>query len=243
MKIVTTVRTLNEQENISAFYSCYAAWVDKILVADGGSTDDTVRRAKTYKKIAVRNFTEKVTKNGVWRNPQGKHINFLLDWAFEEEQADWVIFDDCDCFPNYLLQSMGRHLFETAELNGYTAIYAHRLYIYMDKYFPGMNAPGQSIWAWSKNSGIRASLRDPIYYELLNMPAEEQGLKLEHPYVLLHKAWPDEATIQRKQNFYEKIRGIPQDHPLKFGGQLASLPPYARVDTPPLYEIPEEEKE
>ncbi|GAH78398.1 unnamed protein product, partial [marine sediment metagenome] len=45
MKIMATTRTRNEEKNIARFVMSYQ-WADKVLIADGGSTDDTVKIAK-----------------------------------------------------------------------------------------------------------------------------------------------------------------------------------------------------
>jgi hypothetical protein len=113
------------------------------------------------------------------------------------------------------------------------AIFAYRLYIYKDKYFPRMNDPGQSLWAWSRRCKIRATERNPANLNLKNMPPSDKTLRIDHPYVLLHNSWPTEAAVQEKMRHYKAVRNAPQEHPLRFGGELAELPSYARVDTPP----------
>ncbi len=57
--IIAMVRTRNEEMNIGAFCESYQGIADKILVADGGSNDDTVEIALGYPKVKVRNFTER----------------------------------------------------------------------------------------------------------------------------------------------------------------------------------------
>ena len=88
MKIVATCRTLNEEKNIERFCMSYT-WVDKVLIADGGSTDRTKEIANLFYNVEVRDFSERVERNGVWRNPHGKHINFLIDWA--KEEGAWIV--------------------------------------------------------------------------------------------------------------------------------------------------------
>ena len=49
----------------------------------------------------------------VWSPHEGQYdivTAFLIDWA-EEEGADWIIFDDCDCIPNYKMKKLGRLIF------------------------------------------------------------------------------------------------------------------------------------
>jgi len=54
MKIFATVRTRNEKEHIEKFCESYSQFVDTILVADGGSTDDTVLIASKYPKVKIK---------------------------------------------------------------------------------------------------------------------------------------------------------------------------------------------
>jgi glycosyltransferase involved in cell wall biosynthesis len=82
MKIVATVRTLNEESNIRKFCESYSQFADSILIADGGSTDNTVLLASEYSKVDVDYFMDVVEcDGGFFRNPDGPHIQFLIDWA------------------------------------------------------------------------------------------------------------------------------------------------------------------
>ncbi len=243
MKILALVKTRNEAGVIGVFCHSYL-WTDGILVADGGSTDKTIEDTQKYDIVQARNYEEKLYRGGkwlysptgekekyqggTWFNPSGKMTNFLLDWA-EEEGADWVILDDCDCHPNYKLRENAKHFINIAETEGYTAIFAYRLHIYgYDKYFPDLNKPGQSLWAWKLNSGIRANPESIIGPGMCNIPSIATQLVLDHPYVLLHYAWPTEGVVSEKLEFYRTISNPETKHPLEYGGKLAPLPDYAR---------------
>ena len=89
MKIVAMVRTRNEENNIERFCRSYD-WVDEILVADGGSTDSTVKLACSFSNVRVRSFLGRtLMDNNLWRNPAGEHINFLIEWAEELDAGVW----------------------------------------------------------------------------------------------------------------------------------------------------------
>jgi len=225
MKIVVCVRTLNEEKNIRRFMESYQ-WADKILVADSGSWDRTVEIAREYDNASVYHFTEKVYGKGYSRPPHGKHINALLRKAIYQDDADWVIFDDCDCVPNYLLRLNGRNLLEN--LIGNDVVFAYRMYMYGDgMWFPDMSIPGQSLWAWRSDSCIWASEIDPLKHELLNVP--KVGEMLDFPYTLMHYFAPDEETIQKKLAFYNKYKPQESAHPLDFCGKPEPLPEWARI--------------
>src|SRR5690349_6931588 len=103
MKICVAVRVRDEERNIERFCANYA-WADSILIADGGSQDKTKELALQYPNVKIRDFHEQVLmKHKMVRNPHGQHLNFLIDWAFAEDGADWIIMDDADCFPNYMV--------------------------------------------------------------------------------------------------------------------------------------------
>lgn len=231
MKIVVTVRTRNEAKNIDRFCQCYA-WADHILVADGGSEDDTVERAKQYPNVKVANFGLKVHRGDYWRNPHGQHINFLIDWALDHA-CDWIIFDDCDCVPMVELQRLLRHILENTRAD---IITLYRLYIWgEDKYLPTMNKPGQSLYAWRSSVPVRAREDDPWQHHI-NIPKLpvlaldlDPVLALDYSFCCLHYFSPDEETVNRKLKFYHESGELPGvQHPLANGGPLEKLPDWAR---------------
>ncbi|KYK25803.1 hypothetical protein AYK26_07675 [Euryarchaeota archaeon SM23-78] len=227
MKIITTTRVRNESKNIERFCKAYW-WVDKILIADGGSEDNTLLLANQFPNVKTENFKVKIYgENNLWRNPHGRHMNFLFTWA-KREGADWIIFDDCDCVPTTSLQNNARLLFETIKEK---LVFAYRLYVYGEnQYFPRMNDPGKSIWAWRSDLGIYASEKDPWVHRI-EFSYEEPRLELEPPLALLHFFAPNEDEIRRKMNFY-KLSGQHPDirHPKEYGGEIVKLPTWAKYE-------------
>lgn len=198
MKIVSLVRTLNEEKNIARFCKSYS-WADKILVADGGSTDDTVSIAKTFPNVDVRLFDEWVYgDNGTKRNPEGRHINFLINWAYDEK-CDWMTLEDCDCFPSKKLQESARTFFDFAERSELLCIKLQRVYLYgKDQWFS--NNKTNINWAWKPKTGIIVDEHDPWGIITLNVPLD--GYTLFPPYVVLHDFSPTPEIGQAKMDFY-----------------------------------------
>jgi hypothetical protein len=231
MKVVATCRTRDEEYNIAKFCNSYR-WADKVLIADGGSEDNTKIIASCYPNVEVRDFEDRIiSSSGLWRNPYGKHINFLIDWA-EEEGADWMIFDDCDCRPNSYLKEDYRSIMKNNRNKDF--IYVTRLYLWgEDKHFPKLATPSgkwtPSIWAWRLSSGFRFKEDNPWKTELEFRPKAHERLDLETPpYCLLHYAWPNEEILKKKIEFYTTIKEIANmEHPMKFGGKLEPLPDWA----------------
>lgn len=218
MKIVAAVRTLNEARNVADFCAAYD-WADMVLVADGGSTDETVRIAEHFPNVWVREFEERVDLgDGYLMNPQGQHLNFLIDWAVEEG-TDWIVFDDCDCTPNPALKRDGREILESVER---PVVGAFRLHLWgSDQYFPKMSLEmgeiGTSLWAWRPGQYEIRGNDENDQLELVDVPPYDDKARFNldgPPYCLLHRSWPDEETIARKWAFY-KARNIPVTHPLK----------------------------
>ena len=197
MKIVIICRTRDEEHNIDRFIKSYW-WADQILIADGGSEDNTIAIAQTYPNVCVRKFTERIPMdNKYWRNPQGDHINFLNDWA-KEERADWIILDDCDCVPNKNLQEEGREILAECE---FEFAYAVRLYLWKtNKYFPQMSEPIKkgkvetSLWAWKAYSQM-TFLNTINTYTFHPRPKLRERLNIYPPSCLLHFSLTDEKKL------------------------------------------------
>lgn len=234
MKVIVAVRTRNEEANIERFCRAYA-WADAILVADGGSVDNTVALTTKFPNVLVSQFEERVySQAGPWRNPHGKHINFLIDSALELK-PDWIVFDDCDCIPNGHLRKEARRLFQSVSLTSRpdtkAAIFAYRLFLgERETYYPDLNSAGQSLWAWRPAlANIRAQEDNAWVQWMTGVPPMKRRTLLAEPYILLHRVWPDELTITRKVEFYRRTGEIPNaSHPNQFAGRAVPLPDWAR---------------
>ena len=232
MKIATLVRTKNEERNIERFCFSYS-FADAVLVADGGSTDNTIEIANSFRNVKVKHYKEKLIRNGLWRNPHGKHINFLLDWA-EEEKADWVIFDDCDCVPNFYWRERVRESLELLNDWHKNFAYVTRLYIYgRDKHFEKMAKHAgvwmQGLYAWRIGS-IRADESDPWIHKFDRLPDEGEIERFLPPNFLLHYFAPSSEIEKEKRDFYINIGQHPAlvPHQETYGTPIA-LPEYAKL--------------
>ena len=223
MKIVVIARTLNEEINVDRFCNCYQ-WADKILIADGGSSDDTVSKSRKWNKVVVQDFSVRVTlSDGFFYNPRGEHVNFLIDWA-KDEQADWIIFDDIDCVPSLDLQLHARNLIDSL-CESY--IFAYLMFVLgQDKWFPNMNRAGQSLWAWQPKYNDVYAKEDS---NTLSMIIPQNSIvMLEHPYALLHYFYPDEQTLQRKKAQYVQTGEVNETYnPMTQFGPIEQLPSWA----------------
>jgi glycosyltransferase involved in cell wall biosynthesis len=228
-RVAVIVRARNEERNIERFIRGYPTF--PILVADGGSTDATLAICASHPNVTVRPFHDLVERNGVSRNPEGEHINFLIDWA-TADGYDWVIYDDCDCVPNYLLRDMAPTLFQSEQAD---AVFAVRIYLYLGQgHLARMCQPGKagvyeaSLWAWRTNQGFRARLGDPFMVDLPLTGRRWKVHELMPPVCLLHDSWPTEAEVERKRKFYQAIwPHATVQKPLDFGGPLLPLPEWA----------------
>jgi hypothetical protein len=209
-------------------------WVDQILVADGGSLDNTIEIAESMPKTQVRKFEGRTQmKNNIWRNPEGPHLNFLKNWA-EDEGADWILSDDCDCFPNYHLKQNTRNLLENT---GFDWIYTVRLYLWKNNtHFPDMAMPGAGhkewaagLWGWKVDvhPHFETTAMAHTWTPQVNDP--QKRLNLLPPYCLLHTTWVDDEALEKNLTFYRESGQSPTiQHPLKYAGRMEELPKWAR---------------
>ena len=232
MRIVVTVRCRNEERNIWRFCASYR-WADAVLIADGGSTDRSLRIAAGFDNVTVRPFPEVVHSGTSIRNPEGRHTNFLFAWA-EEEGADWIIFDDMDCVPNTAFRLAARGLLEAAEADSCEVAFAVRLYLFGEgQHFPHLAKPAvqhkawePSLWAWRASLGVRSGDEDWN----LSMPALHVRRRRDilPPLCLLHRPWPDEEALARKMALYNGSPvGAKLNDPRNWAGPLERLPEWA----------------
>ncbi|MCK5346821.1 MAG: hypothetical protein KAR20_25610, partial [Candidatus Heimdallarchaeota archaeon] len=204
-------------------------FADLILLADGGSVDDTIKIAKEFPNVKIRMFLPFVKlAEGHVRNPDWKHINFLIEWA-EEEGADWIQFEDCDTNPNYLLARDARMLMEFAEA---PVVKAVQMFLWENnQYFPDMGHPNKApiwqagIWAWKPELGLRAWGAMPHYHfkngeaDVMYDFTKEASIDLMPPYCRLHSCWEDPVAAKAHAKMYVDSGLIKEvDFPTEFAG-------------------------
>lgn len=229
MKIIVIVRTKNEETTIEKFCSAYQ-WANRILVADGGSTDSTIEIAQRQPKTFVRKFNKTIPlNNGIVRNPSGEHINYLIEWA-SLYKPEWIIFDDCDCTPNSELIRNGRHILETTTKN---YVFATRLFLWGEtEHFPVLAKPygdwSPGLWAWRRSTCLTFKTNYTNHtHELMKKIPEEDVEMLMPPYCLLHRPWPTEEATAKKVKYYRTSGELPiYEHPLSVY-KKESLPEWA----------------
>ncbi len=242
MKIIALIRTLNEADKIDACCQAYQ-FCDEILIADGGSTDGTIELALKYQKVMVRNYENKVQLNsGIWRNPDGPHLNFLYDWG-RERGADWLISQDCDQRPNYYLKQNARSIMETTTKDFIMPV---QIFLWGNAlWFPNLSRSEQvkdhgrkvddkwlhGIWAHRASINLKVIDKMPHYEFSLDgttsiRPPDETGNAeiVDPPNCYIHFGWETLEETDAMIDYYKKSGLISEmSHPLKFGGPVYEL--------------------
>jgi hypothetical protein len=233
IKIVATIRTLNEEKNIAKCCASYSSFCDLVLIADGGSTDMTVEIASSYPKVKVLHYDEVVEcKNGIKRNPDYKHLMFLWDHAIAEG-ADWIISQDCDQRPNKFLKQNARTIMQGTKKD---FILVTQVFLWGDNaYFPDLSRNGsnwwQGLWAWRANINLKVIDKMPHFeftfdgknfIDLNELPNRCE--RTQPPNCFMHFGWGSPEEIQVQMNYYKTSGLIPRiRNPLDYGGKLLQL--------------------
>lgn len=234
MKIIATCRTRNDEKIIGRYCEAYQNIADVILIADGGSTDQTVEVAKSYPRVEVIHFDKQMkVNNDIKINPQGKHVNFLFQ-AARQRGADWITFDDSDCVPNFMLQNDARRYMRDAEER---AIFLRRIYFWGEKdIFPKLHAPNTSLWAFRSDLRIMAGESDPWHLHMkwnphIDLsPLRPEAKHIELPHCLLHFSWPSPEEADAKVKWYRESGVQPScAHPLQWAGPTEPAAWFMRV--------------
>jgi hypothetical protein len=206
-KIYMLLRTRDEERNIRRFCEKHPSEnVDKIIVSDGLSEDKTVEIAQTFSNTCFHPFFEIVYgDHGLFRQPEGKHLCFMSDWAIKEGATaeDWLVLDDCDSYPTEAMVRDYRKIFEEADNRGMLGIGAYHLYLWgKDQYFPKANVPGQILYAWKVKCGVFWDKKVEWGVIPYNQPSIEKRYSINNPYALIHDFAPTQEIADKKWRFY-----------------------------------------
>jgi GT2 family glycosyltransferase len=226
--IVVTARMRDEEDNVRRFCQEYGKIADMIVLADGGSLDNSVEVASHLNRVKVIHFEERIEAGNTWYNPQGKQANFAIKEA-ERLGAEWILYDDMDSVPNKILKDAFPSMIARAESYKKNCLYASRAYIYgTDQWFPKMSRAGTVLWGWRAAIGFR--FVEEGYNLDFTRFDEVEKITRAFPHALMHYFAPNEEAIKQKLEYYSQVRDHPMElHPREFGGPLAALPEWGEL--------------
>jgi glycosyltransferase involved in cell wall biosynthesis len=110
IKLSVAIAVYNEATNIDACLSSVSSWVDEIVVVDGGSTDETVSRAKKYTNIIIQTD-----------NPPIFHIN--KQKALDACRGEWILQLDAD---EVITEALKLEILQTIKKTTFNGFYIPR---------------------------------------------------------------------------------------------------------------------
>lgn len=236
MSVVLIARMRNEIKHVRRFCSAYD-WVDKMIIADGGSVDGTLDVLAQFKNVEVHHFDEVIWRNNISWNPEGRQINFAIKLA-EAQNPDWIILDEADSALSPALRKDGPKIFQEVIED---TVFVHRLYIWgTTKWFPDLTGGSLNpspdnwfgLWAWRPQLNVRWE-EDPPWVPACKFCWEERSRRnLSYPYALLHYFCIDEEEVERKLRLYRDT-GIGSSNMRRWDqscGRMEDLPKWAIPD-------------
>ena len=166
--ISLTLIAKNEEKHIKQCFDSIYPFVDKIILVDTGSTDNTIEIAKTYDKCEVHSFK--------WRDDFSKARNYALSFV-DTDYWMWLDLDDI-----IKKEDLDKLLALKPTLNKYDIVSLVYNYGFTNQDY--MN--GNPTLAFRRNRIFKTSLRlrwmDPIheFVETLSYPALELDAAVTH---------------------------------------------------------------
>ncbi len=209
LNVVSMCCVLNEERNIERYCQVYERFVDTMVICDGGSTDNTVKLAKQFPKVDVVHFDKLIDFGGIPSNPLEEIHNFAYK-ATKKHNPDWIVTDECDSLPTFVLQKSIREILEGAvkDIIGVTRVYI----VGNDEYFPALSMKGFFGWAHRPdkvNGHYGGNKFAGIPRPDFPHPDTELWRELEPPLSLLHYGWPDKETVAFKTKRYKANGALP----------------------------------
>jgi glycosyl transferase family 2 len=209
-------QTWNEGEMLPFFFRHYDEFVDRYVVYDDGSTDDTLSLLEAHPKAEVRRFPRAADADSFVLSEQA-----LANECWKESRgvADWVIVTDVD---EHLVHPNGRQYLTGCSAAGVTLIPALGFQMVSDTFpeaseclmrsrragAPWIQMMKPSIFApdaiSEMNFAVGRHRAEPVGRVML--PAHDELVLLHYKYMNFEK------TLERHRELNHKLGGVDREH-------------------------------
>ena len=208
MLISVGTRCLNEEELLPIFLANHQ-FADEIVIVDGGSTDRSREIAIADPKVRWLEFHERVAgKCGGWRNPEGRHVNAVIDAC----EGEWLWVGEVDIVPSDTLQAVIRGTVKSCDdsaVASFLYYVAPRSGGLPYEHYPEL-IKGVGLTCWRRELGLRA---DPAEEFQPTIKFEKPNLAVMPPHARVHLSWWTEKRAALKRAFYHQVHDLKQKHP------------------------------
>ena len=115
MKLIAAIRMKNEEWILHYLLSALSEFVDGIVIVDDGSTDDSIKIARSYSKVIDIHINKPSDENDI---DEPRDWNKLTRLA-KKNNADWILYTDADEMVEPKIKDLIRGMLKCTDVDVY----------------------------------------------------------------------------------------------------------------------------